>query len=503
MDSALLWTFLLLQIFMGGLDTVYHHEFTERLAWRPAQRHELQLHGIRNLVYGLFFLAVGILELYGIFALLVLVFLAAEMIVTLTDFVEEDQTRKLPWTERILHTLLTLNYGVLLAFLVPVLLAWAGRPTGIALTWHGVFSLLMLPAAIGVAVFGLRDLGAAKRFSRLHERPAADLAGGLAHQQHVLVTGGTGFIGSRLVDALVAGGHDVTVLTRNAENAAKLATPIRIITGLNQLRNDTRIDTIINLAGQPLISGLWTTPFRRKVLFSRLRMSAALRCLVRRLDQKPEALINASAIGYYGVDKEDKVLTEYSRIDSDGSFSHRSCAAVERHAAKCRRFGLRVVTLRIGLVLDTSGGVLGNMLFPFEFGLGGPFGNGRQWMSWVSRDDTVRMIVHAIARPEIEGPLNVTAPNPVRNYAFGAALGRAFHRPVIFVVPAFVLQLLGDLGREIFLHGQRVLPTRALETGFIFLDPDLNQTLVRLTGAKQPASTTDEPQATGSAALAE
>ncbi len=484
MDSTTLWIILLIQIALGGIDTVYHHEFTERLAWRPSQKNELCLHGIRNLIYGAFFMVIGFAELHGAFAFALLGLLTIELLITLTDFVEEDRTRKLPWTERILHTLLTFNYGLLMALLVPVFWNWAQQPTGFSFTYHGILSLLMLPAAIGVSIFGLRDLAAARRLRRITQRPAKTLAAGLAPHQSILITGGTGFIGKRLVAALVDAGHEVTVLTRRPEIAAEITTPLKFITDLKQIPNTTQFDAIINLAGHPVIGGLWTMKLRRKVLFSRLRISAGLRKLVARLEKKPTTIINASAIGFYGI-KNDEVLTEYSHNVADNSFSHRSCAIIEKHANKFRRYGLRVVSLRIGLVLDTDGGVLGNMLFPFEFGLGGPFGSGKQWMSWISRDDTVRLIVHAISREELEGPLNATAPTPVRNNEFAQALGTALHRPTIFFVPAFLLNLAGDLGREIFLGGQQVLPTRALETGFTYLDPDLLPLLQRQTGARK------------------
>src|SRR5215813_10508858 len=128
--TPLLWTLIIVQMAMGTFDMLYHHELTERLAWRPSQRHELQLHGIRNLLYAVLFLVLGWLELHGIFAMLVVAVLVGEIVITLMDFVEEDLSRKLPASERITHTLLALNYGAILVLLVPVLVAWAGRPTG-------------------------------------------------------------------------------------------------------------------------------------------------------------------------------------------------------------------------------------------------------------------------------------------------------------------------------------------------------------------------------------
>ena len=481
MDSTLIWTILLLQIAMGGFDTVFHHEFTEKLAWRPSQKQELRLHGWRNLLYAVFFFIMGFTEVHGGLAVFLIIVLGIEMVITLVDFVEEDRSRRLPWTERVLHTLLTLNYGVLLALLVPVLLGWAQQPTGLVWAFHGVFSLLMIPAVAGVIFCGLKDLAAARRLSRMKERPLPDLVTGLKGRQRILVTGGTGFIGARLVPALIAGGHDVTLLVRNPQKAAVTGTPLRLVTSLDQIADTDSFDAIINLAGAPIVGGLWTRQFRRKVLFSRLRVTAAVNRLIGRLEKKPAVLVNASAIGIYGI-TDDTPQTEETVIRPDGSFSNRLCASWEKAASKAAGYGVRVVRLRIGLVLDTSGGMLANLLFPFEFFMGGPFGNGQQWMSWISRDDTVRMIAHAIARDEIEGPLNVVAPAPVRNAGFALALGSALGRPAAIPLPGFVLRLLGDLGEEIFLGGQLVLPTRALQTGFMFLDPDLAPCLNRLTG---------------------
>src|SRR6201995_5382316 len=148
--TTLLWILIIVQIAMGTFDMLYHHELTERLAWRPSQRHELQLHGIRNMLYAVLFLVLGGLEVHGIFAMLVIAVLVAEVIITLMDFVEEDVSRKLPATERVTHTLLALNYGAILAMLVPVLVRWAGQPTALVTVWYGIGSLLAPLASIGV-----------------------------------------------------------------------------------------------------------------------------------------------------------------------------------------------------------------------------------------------------------------------------------------------------------------------------------------------------------------
>src|SRR5262249_19090524 len=163
----LLWTLVLLQIVMGAFDTLYHHELTERLPWRPSQRRELTLHAIRNLLYAALFLTLGWLEVHGVWALLLLVVLAAEVIITLMDFVEEDVSRKLPASERVNHTLLALNYGAILVLVVPVLVQWSTAQTEMATSYRGTGSIVATIGALAVVVFGLRDLLASRRVDML------------------------------------------------------------------------------------------------------------------------------------------------------------------------------------------------------------------------------------------------------------------------------------------------------------------------------------------------
>ncbi len=473
-----LWVAVLLQIAMGGFDTLYHHELTQRLAWRPSQARELALHGVRNLAYAAMFLALGWTEVHGGWAAALAALLVGEMAITLWDFVEEDRSRHLPASERVTHTLLTLNYGVMLAMLVPVLAGWLRLPTAIVRVDHGVMGWLCALAALGVVVSGLRDMAAAKRAPRLLPSPAAALADGLAGRRAVLVTGGTGFVGSRLVAALVAAGHDVTVLTRDPAATLGLPVPLRIITSLDDIAGATRLDAIVNLAGEPISDSPWTGRQRRRILRSRLRVTRDVVRLITRLDHKPEVLVSGSAIGWYGL-HADASLTEASA--GRPCFSRRLCVAWE--AAASRAPGVRVVLLRTGLVLGSSGGLLSRLLVPFEFGLGGRFGDGRHWMSWIHRDDLCRLIVHAIASPALAGPVNATAPVPVTNRAFTAALGKALGRPAILPIPALPLRLLlGSFADELLLGGQRVLPAAAVRSGFRFHYPDIASALTAITG---------------------
>lgn len=478
--TDLLWTMIALQMAMGGFDTFYHHEGTERLAWRPEQAREVRLHGVRNLLYALLFALLGWSEAGGALAWALLAVLAVELAITLWDFVEEDRTRHLPATERVTHTLLTLNYGAILALVAPVLLEWTRRETGLEPAYHGIWSWMCAAAAAGTLVCGLRDLIAAARARRLVLSDPAELAAGLAAPLSVLVTGGTGFIGRRLVAALAACGHDVTVLTRSRANAAALPAPIRIVTDLGHIAGGTRIDAIVNLAGEPIGDGLWTSRKKERILHSRLEVTYALGRLIERLEQAPKVMVSGSAIGWYGL-RGDEPLDETASPET--CFSHRVCAAWEAAAEHAAGREVRLVRLRIGLVLGRDGGVLSRMLTPFEFGLGGRFGNGRQWMSWIHRDDLVRLIVHAIASPNLAGAINGTAPRAVTNAGFARALGRALRRPALLPVPARPLRaLLGAFADELLLGGQRVVPARASASGFFFRYPQLDAALGEIVG---------------------
>ena len=464
--TPLLWGLIAIQIAMGVFDTFYHHEFTERLAWRPSQRHELNLHGVRNMLYALLFLVLGWLEVHGIFAVAVIAVLVVEVVITLMDFVEEDLSRKLPASERINHTLLAINYGAILVLLLPVLIDWAFQPTGVTTAYLPWLSLIAAASAIGAALCGARDFAAAKRLGRMTEAPAASLAKKLPPRQTVLVTGATGFIGRRLVASLTGAGHQVIALIRNPAKADVLPPPITLITCLDQLPDDARIDAVVNLAGEPIGNGLWTDDKRREILSSRVNMTEEVLKLMARLERRPAVLVNGSAIGWYGL-WQDQVLTESAK--SHACFSHELCEAWESAAQRAAGYDVRVVCLRIGLVVGTEGGFLTRLLTPFEFGLGGPMGSGNQWMSWIERDDLVRLIVHAIARPDISGPINATAPIPVTNGRFTEELGRRLRRPAIFRIPAALLRgVAGDLADELLLGGQRVIPNKALSSGFVF-----------------------------------
>jgi uncharacterized protein len=480
MTSQLFWTLILVQIGMGAFDTLVHHELTERLAWRPSQGRELALHGARNLLYAVLFVVLGWLHVHGILALLVIGILAVEVVITLMDFVEEDRSRKLQASERINHTLLALNYGAILTLLVPVLLNWARQPTALGPAYYGYWSLFAGFSAFAVALFGLRDLAASIRARSLVLKPAGALVMALSSHHRILVTGATGFVGRRLVEGLTAEGHSVIVLTRSPGKALCLHPPYELVTDLDQISPDAQIDAIVNLAGEPISDRLWTQSRRRLLVQSRVKMTSQVVKLIARLDKKPSVLVNASAIGWYGL-QDDVELNEESA--STSSFSHDLCAAWEAEAGRAAQHGVRVALLRIGLVMGVDGGLLSRLLTPFELGVGGPIGSGKQWMSWIERDDLVRLIAHVIATPQLDGPINATAPTPVRNAEFSKALAGALHRPALLRVPALPLRLLAaDFARELLLGGQRVVPQKAVKNGFAFHYSTLNSALQIIVG---------------------
>jgi uncharacterized protein len=193
-------------------------------------------------------------------------------------------------------------------------------------------------------------------------------------------------------------------------------------------------------------------------------------------------LISGSAVGWYGL-WQDEALTEFD--GGKACFTRRVCETWERTARAAERHGVRVVRLRIGLVLGTDGGLLSRLLTPFEFGLGGRSGSGRQWMSWIERDDLVRLIAHAIATPSLSGPVNATAPAPVTNKVFTQELARALRRPAFLWIPSALLhRVAGDFADELLLGGQRVLPDKAETSGFRFRHPTLRHALSAILGAR-------------------
>jgi len=298
----------------------------------------------------------------------------------------------------------------------------------------------------------------------------------------ILVTGGTGFIGKALVKTLVGEGHHVTVLSRTPELVEPLFGPEVFGLGhVDFLAPEMSFEVIVNLAGAPIFDARWSEARKQLIRTSRIVLTEQLVDCIERMSVKPKLLISGSAIGYYG-DQGDAELTEESLGCPD--FSHRLCADWEAVARRAAQFGVRVCLMRTGLVIAEDGGLLQRMLPPFRLGLGGRLGSGRQWMSWIHRQDWIDIALTMIADESMQGAYNATAPNPVTNREFTCTLARRLHRPALFPAPASVLKcLLGEMS-ELVLGSQRVLPERLLQQGFKFHYPDLDGALRAALAAK-------------------
>lgn len=291
----------------------------------------------------------------------------------------------------------------------------------------------------------------------------------------ILITGGTGFIGTNLCRKLLEKGAKLTVLSRNPGRVTSLfGDSARGIKSLDELQNEEAFDSVINLAGAPIADKRWTEDRKALLRDSRIGLTSRLVDFLARLDKKPACLISASAVGYYGDQGETEVDEETPPHDE---FTHRLCRDWEAEALRAREFGVRVCLLRIGLVVGKGGGFLKKMLPPFKFGLGGRLGSGQQWMSWVHRDDLVGLIFLLLENENLSGPFNGTSPKPVRNSEFTKTLARVLNRPAFFPLPAFFLQFgFGDMSR-LLLTGQKALPAAAARSGFEFKYVDLEDAL--------------------------
>ncbi len=253
------------------------------------------------------------------------------------------------------------------------------------------------------------------------------------------------------------------------------------MTDLEQIDAARGSDAIVNLAGEPIDDFWWTPAKRRRIRESRAETTRAVVALAHRLATPPAVLVSGSAVGWYDL-RHTRRLDETS--GAKPSFTHEIWKTWEQTALAAKPLGVRVVLLRIGLVLGLEGGILNRLLTPFEFGLGGRFGSGAQWVSWIDADDLVRLIDHALVRPCVQGHLNATASEPVTNAEFTRTLARQLRRPAWFALPAPLLRRLGgELAEELFLGGQYVAPLNAHATGFAFRHPTLKKSLRHLLGA--------------------
>ena len=290
----------------------------------------------------------------------------------------------------------------------------------------------------------------------------------------VVVSGATGMIGSALVARLRAGGHTTRRLVRSSNKAQSGDIPWDPARDSLDPQALTGCDAIVNLAGAP-IAQRWTASHKRDILDSRVRGTSLLSRAVSAMDVKPSVVLSGSAIGYYG-NRGPELLDESSARGDD--FLSSVVQQWEDAAAPMAAAGVRVVTLRSGLVLAGHGGALAKMLVPFRLGAGGRIGGGQQWMSWIALHDHVRAMEHLLFATATRGAVNLVAPNPVTNEQFTATLAQVLGRPAVLTIPAFALELAyGEMARATLLASQRVVPTSLAASGFSFDFPRLEQAL--------------------------
>lgn len=283
---------------------------------------------------------------------------------------------------------------------------------------------------------------------------------------HILLTGGTGLIGSHLLPLLRRRGCQISIVTRDPASArSKLGEGVSFWSDLDKQRNLNDVDAVINLAGEPIADKRWTEKHKRLLCESRWQITARLVTLINASTTPPSVLISGSASGFYG-NTGELMLTE----DDPGhdSFTHQLCARWEALAQKAESEQTRVCLLRTGVVLAKEGGALCKLKLPFRMGVGGPIGSGKQYMPWIHMDDMLSAILWLLDNPELHGPFNMVAPYAARNEQFAAILGQTMHRPAFMRTPAAAIKLIMGESASLVLGGQHLLPKRLEESGFIF-----------------------------------
>ncbi len=289
------------------------------------------------------------------------------------------------------------------------------------------------------------------------------------------ITGASGLLGTALAPALEARGHEVWRLVRGSgPPRAERAIAWDPAEGRIDAAAVARLDAIVHLAGENLAAGRWSEARKHSILASRVDGTSLVARTIASLDRKP-VLLSASGAGYYG-DSGDAPLDETAPRGS--GFLADVCGAWESATEPAAHAGARVVVLRMGVVLSATGGALAKMLLPFKLGLGGRIGSGRQWMSWVTIEDMVRVVCFALERESLAGAINVVAPSPIRSVDFTSTLARVLSRPSVLPLPAFAVRAaFGEMGEQVLLGGQRVLPARLEREGFRFEHPELEPAL--------------------------
>ena len=313
----------------------------------------------------------------------------------------------------------------------------------------------------------------------------------------IVVAGGTGFLGGPLCESWAEEGHDVRVLTRSlpaGQSQHDSGTGVPGITRVGWSPDGTAgavtpllesASAVVNLAGESIGKGRWTASRRRVLRDSRILATRTLASAISAAATPPPLFVSGSAIGYYG-DRQTEPLTEDS--PPGRGFLADLCVEWEAEARKAARSGIRIVTLRSGVALERSGGSLPRMVTPYRFFVGGRLGSGRQYFSWIHRLDWIELVRWIVETPDVSGPINATAPDPVTNRQLSHALGRALHRPALVPMPGFALRMVLGAMAESILTGQRVIPARARAAGFHFRYPEIDIALRGIFETRSPSS---------------
>ncbi len=298
----------------------------------------------------------------------------------------------------------------------------------------------------------------------------------------IVLTGATGFIGRSLTNEFLKHGDDLVILTRS--NAEKFPPNPKLKFVKWNPADQTSIadavdgsDAVINLAGESIIKKRWTQTQKKKILESRVNATQIIANSIKKVSNRPKILINASAVGYYGPHGNESLAED---AKAGNGFLTDVCKAWEAHAIRVEDFDVRVIRLRIGIVLDRDGAALKFMVPPFKMFMGGWLGSGNQWMSWITREDLIRLILFCLDNPNVRGAVNGTAPQPVTNKAFSMVLAQVLKRPCFMPVPSFALKLLLGEVSEMLLTGQRVIPKKVQDLGFSFRSPEIRNALEKI-----------------------
>lgn len=293
----------------------------------------------------------------------------------------------------------------------------------------------------------------------------------------VLITGGTGLIGQALIPVLTNQGCRISVLTRRPERYPANQSQPDLFSALDEIPRDYPIDAVINLAGAPIIGSRWTARRKQILKDSRIGLTRSIVAWMSHRQSPASVMISGSAVGYYG-NRGNEILDESQPHGHD--FSARLCRDWETECTALEAQNIRTATIRTGLVLSKTGGMLAPMLMSFRLGLGARIGDGNQWMSWIHIDDQVAAICHLLNNPSSRGAYNLTAPNPATNAEFSNTLARAMHRPRFLALPAPMLNIALGEASELLLGGQRAMPSRLLGEDFQFRFPTLQPSLIHI-----------------------